>query len=80
MNKKLLLAGIATFAVVLGTAVVAPASAYGHKVTICHYDVDNDTYTTISISQNAKQKHLDNHQYYDENNVLIGRDSEGECD
>jgi hypothetical protein len=78
MNKKLLLAGIATFAVVLGTAVVAPALAYGHKIAVCHYDPENNTYTLIKVgSDNAKEKHLENHQY--ENGADFLPDEEHPC-
>ena len=37
------------------------ASADGHKVDICHYEAESDSFKRISVSENAEQKHFANH-------------------
>jgi hypothetical protein len=71
MNKKIILAGIAVFAVALGMATMAPAMASNHKIEVCHFDDEFDTYTTIEVgSQSSADKHLANHQYDDGDDYL----------
>ncbi len=86
MNKTISLAAIAMFAVMMGLAAFAPAALAEKmpKVDLCHNDegedgihgTEDDSWSKISVSGNAKQKHIDNH-----GDLEIGVDiTEAECD
>jgi len=73
MNKKLTLAAIAMFAVIVGMSALAPAMAAKQgKILMCHYDAitydefgtpisGTDDWIVISINQNAESAHAGIH-------------------
>jgi len=67
MTTKLAITAIFLFAVVLGIGAIAPAMAAKadapgqNKVTICHFDEEENKYVPITIPFHAAEKHKANH-------------------
>jgi len=86
MNKTISLAAIAMFAVMMGLAAFAPAALAEKplKVNLCHNDEGDDgergtlddSWVQISISEKAKQKHIENHGDFE----IVDDASQAQCD
>lgn len=67
MTAKLAITAIFLFAVVLGVGAIAPAMAAKadapgqNKVTICHFDEEENKYVQITVPPHAAEKHKEKH-------------------
>lgn len=67
MTKKLAIAAVLMFAVVLGVGTIAPAlaikdnAAGQNKVTICHFDKEENKYVQITVPLDTAEKHKVQH-------------------
>lgn len=67
MTTKLAITAVFMFAVVLGVGAIAPAMAAKadapgqNKVTICHFDEEDNKYVQITIPPHAAEKHKAKH-------------------
>ena len=67
MTTKLAITAVFLFAVVLGVGAIAPALAAKdtapgqNKVSLCHFDEEENQYVLINIPPHAAEKHKDRH-------------------
>lgn len=86
MKTTYTIAAIAMFAVMMGLATIAPAALAQPmaKVSLCHNDwgddgvqeTDDDSWVKISVSGNAKDKHIANHGDFE----VVDEETENACD